>query len=299
VPDASPAYVAVTFEVDGRVAEAWADALLEAGAQSVDATDAKAGTDAEVPVYAEPDAATWPTIRLSALFETGAPWRKSLELASAIVGNTLPAYSTALVPGADWVRRTQAQFAPIQASERLWIVPTWCTAPDPTAVVVSLDPGLAFGTGTHPSTLLCLRWLSAHLHSGDSLLDYGCGSGILAIAAAKLGASRVTGVDIDPQAIATARANARANAVAATFALADEAIPDRFDVVVANILANPLELLAPLLAARVRRGGRIVLSGILEPQADAVRDAYRRWFNIGSWGSTDGWVALAGVRNAR
>jgi len=299
VAEEPPAYVALTFDVDANVAEAWADALLEAGAQSIDAADASAGSDAEAPLYGEPEFNAWPSTRLTALFETAASLPEITARAAAIVGKPVPTYSTARVPGGDWVRRTQAQFAPIQVSERLWIVPTWSRAPDPNAAVVALDPGLAFGTGTHPSTLLCLRWLSAHLEPGDSLLDYGCGSGILAIAAAKLGARRVTGVDVDPQAIATSRANARANAVAATFALADEAASRTFDVVVANILANPLELLAPLLAARVRFGGRIVLSGILEPQADAVRDAYAQWFNIAPWGSTDGWVALAGVRRAR
>jgi ribosomal protein L11 methyltransferase len=167
------------------------------------------------------------------------------------------------------------------------------------AAVVTLDPGLAFGTGSHPSTLLCLRWLSLNMGAGASVLDYGCGSGILAIAAAKLGAARVVGIDIDSQAIATSRANAQLNDVAAVFGASDEFEGETFDVVVANILANPLELLAPLLAGRVRTGGRVVLSGILEAQATGVLAAYDRWFNIGPWGSTEGWVALAGVRRAR
>jgi ribosomal protein L11 methyltransferase len=294
----APRYVALTFDVAASVAETWVDALLEAGAESVDAADAKAGTAAESPAYGEPDGHPWPIVRLTALFGEGEPWPQMLARARAIVGEPAPPYSTALVESGDWVRRTQAQFTPVRVTERLWIVPTWCEPPDPDAVVVRLDPGLAFGTGTHPTTQLCLRWLAEHLRGSDSILDYGCGSGILAIAAAKLGASRVTGVDIDPHAIAVSRGNAKTNAVDITFGLAHELGAGTFDVVVANILANPLEILAPLLAARVRVGGQVVLSGILESQADAVLDAYGRWFNIGPWGSTDGWVALAGVARA-
>jgi len=295
----SPPCVALRFDVPGEAAEIWTDALLDAGAQSVDAADADAGTGQERPAYGDPASLPWPRVRLTALVAAGEAWQAILARAEAISGRRVPACSASRVESGDWVRKTQAQFTPIRVGGRLWIVPTWCTPPEPDAVVVTLDPGLAFGTGAHPTTLLCLRWLAEELHRGESLLDYGCGSGILAIAAAKLGASRVTGVDIDPQAILTSRANAKANAVDGRFGLADEMAPDTFDVVAANILANPLELLAPLLAARVRAGGRIVLSGILEDQSGALLDAYRRWFNIGPWGSTDGWVALAGERAAR
>jgi ribosomal protein L11 methyltransferase len=294
----APHYVALTFDVAASVAEIWADALLEAGAESVDAADARAGTESESPAYGDPEGYPWPVVRLTALFGEGEPWPQMLAEAQAMAGEPAPPYATQLVESGGWVGRTRAQFTPIRVTERLWIVPTWCAPPDPDAVVVTLDPGLAFGTGTHPTTQLCLRWLAEHLRAGDTILDYGCGSGILAIAAAKLGAGRVTGVDIDPQAIATSRANAKANAVEISFGLPHELGDETFDVVVANILANPLEILAPLLAARARVGGHIVLSGILEAHADAVLDAYGRWFNIGPWGSTDGWVALAGVARA-
>jgi ribosomal protein L11 methyltransferase len=170
---------------------------------------------------------------------------------------------------------------------------------DPNAVNIVLDPGLAFGTGSHPTTRLCLRWLVRELRANQSVLDYGCGSGILAIAAARLGAGRVVGVDIDPQALLAARANAARNAVVASFVSPDDldATPCKpFDVVVANILAKPLALLAPALAGRIRAGGRIVLSGVLGVQAEDVAAAYQPWFRIGMGETEDDWVALTGTR---
>jgi ribosomal protein L11 methyltransferase len=303
VPDrAVRQYRGLTFDVAADAAERWADALLQAGALSVDASDANAGTPAETPLYGEPGAAdttAWALNRLTALFDATADADRALSRAAAQLRESVPAYSVATVAGDDWVRRTQAQFAPIRVTDRLWIVPSWCVPVDAAAINITLDPGLAFGTGTHPSTLLCLLWLAENLRRGATVLDYGCGSGILAIAAAKLGAARVTGVDIDPQAIAVSRANAAANRVAAEFALPD-ALGDRtVDVLLANILANPLEILAPLVAGRVASGGHVVLSGILETQVGAVAAAYERWFNIEPWRTLDGWTALAGVRRAR
>ncbi len=298
----APQYHGLTFDAAADAAERWADALLEAGALSVDATDANAGTPAETPLYGEPGAVgatRWPVSRLTALFDAATDAERALAQAAASLRGPLPAYSIAPIGGGDWVRKAQAQFAPIRIADRLWIVPSWCAPADPTAINITLDPGLAFGTGGHPSTLLCLRWLAENLRHGASVLDYGCGSGILAIAAAKLGAARVTGIDIDPQAIATSRENAAANGVAAEFGLPDELPALAVDVVVANILANPLEVLAPLLAGRVGVGGHVVLSGILEAQVGAVVAAYERWFNIELWGTADGWAVLAGVRGAR
>ena len=300
MPDRLPShYLTVTFETGADSAEAWADALVAAGALAVDAADASAGTPAEIPAYGEPGAPPWRHVRITALFDEGTDWPATLARAAESLGQPLATYTTALVENTDWVRHTQAQFAPVRVTDALWVVPSWCAPPDSAAIVVRLDPGLAFGTGSHPSTLLCLRWLATELRAAASVLDYGCGSGILAIAAAKLGAQRIVGVDIDAQAIATSRANAKANGVIAAFGEPDEFAGEMFDIAVANILANPLELLAPLLAGRVRTGGRVVLSGILEPQAQDVLAAYERWFNIEPWGSTEGWVALAGVRRAR
>jgi ribosomal protein L11 methyltransferase len=291
-------YIALRFDTAAGAADGWADALLDAGAFSVDAADALAGTAKATEVYGEPGvpSAVWPTTRLTALFAEHADVAGALEQAAAALARTPPRYALEAVPDCDWVRATQAQFGPMQVGERVWILPSWCEPPDAAAVNLRIDPGLAFGTGSHATTRLCLRWLEAHLRRGAALLDYGCGSGILAIAAAKLGAERVCGVDVDAQALEASAANALANAVEARF-VAPEGLPSgTFDVVVANILANPLVLLAPLLAARVRAGGDVVLSGILEAQAAPVAAAYARWFNIAPWGSEDGWVALAGSR---
>ncbi len=292
-------FVALRFDAPAATAEAWSDALLAAGAASVDAADANAGTDRETPRYGEPDhpgGDIWALCRLTVLFAADADVERSVRDAAAALGLAAPGYTLEAVAEQDWVRLTQAQFRPMRITDRLWVVPSWCEPVDPRAINLELDPGLAFGTGSHPTTRLCLRWLAAHLAPGQSVLDYGCGSGILAIAAAKLGAGRVTGTDVDPQAIEASRANAARNGVIGEFALADALAPGQVDVVVANILANPLRLLAPALAARVRHGGAIVLSGILEAQAASVHGAYRRWFKLDAWGTEDGWVALAGWR---
>lgn len=295
-------FVALRFDAAAGDADAWADALMGAGALSVDVADPGAGTSDETPLYGEPGepaATAWPISRLSTLFGRGTDPAAALAAAALVIGRPAPPYETHAVADQDWVRATQSQFAPIGITERLWIVPSWCAPVEVDAVNIVLDPGLAFGTGAHPTTRLCLRWLAGELSTGETVLDYGCGSGILAIAAARLGAGRVVGTDVDPQAIATSRANADANGVAATFVLPDglgAAAPAPFDVVVANILANPLVLLAPALAGRVREGGRIVLSGILAAQTDEVVATYVRWFNIAVWQQDEDWVALAGMR---
>ncbi len=193
----------------------------------------------------------------------------------------------------DWVRRTQSQFGPIEIAPDFFIVPTWSDPPRADALVLRLDPGLAFGTGSHPTTRLCLRWLRDHLRGDESVLDYGCGSGILAIAAAKLGAARVVGVDVDPQAMRASTSNATMNSVDARFVMPDALGNDRFDVVVANILTNPLIMLAPALCARVADGGTIALSGVLAGQADDVRAAYDPWFTLAAVRADEGWILLS------
>ena len=294
------AFVALRFDAPAATAEAWSDAMLAAGAASVDAADANAGTGDETPRYGEPghEGALWSVCRLTALFAADADVEASVRRAAASLGVETPAFTLENLAEQDWVRRTQAQFGPLRIADGLWVIPSWCEPVDPQAINLELDPGLAFGTGSHPTTRLCLRWLAANLAPGQSVLDYGCGSGILAIAAAKLGAAAVAGTDVDPQAIEASRANAARNGVRARFVLPDALAPDPVDAVVANILANPLRLLAPVLAARVRHGGAIVLSGILEDQVAAVRGAYRRWFKLAAWGTDDGWVALTGRRTS-
>jgi len=291
-------YAALRFIVDADDADAWSDALLAEGAFSVDAADPHAGSAAETPIYAEPGErdALWPVTQLTALFDSASNPTAALQRAAMTLARPAPLHRTFTVPEQDWVRTTQKQFDPIRIADGFWIVPSWCDAPDRTALNLSLDPGLAFGTGSHATTRLCLLWLRAHVKAGDSVLDYGCGSGILAIAAKMLGAMRVVGADVDPQAVAASIDNARANAVDASFVAPDALGDATFDIVVANILTNALLMLAPLLAARVRVGGRIALCGILTSQADAVSETYRRWFEIEAWRSSEDWSLLAGVR---
>ena len=191
---------------------------------------------------------------------------------------------------------TQSQFDPIRVSDRLWIVPSWHVAPDPEAIVLVLDPGMAFGTGSHPTTRLCLEWLERTVSTDISILDYGCGSGILAIAAAKLGAKEVLGVDIDLQAVSAAKSNAELNTVSARFEDSTKEIKGQFDIVVANILSNPLKALAPAICAHVRPGGRLALSGILTEQSDDLIEAYSPYVALSVADSRDGWVCLAGIK---
>lgn len=294
------AWLTLTVNADAKDADALSEVLLELGALSVDMHDADADTPAEQAIFGEPGEPTahlWSHNRVTALFAKNAPIDDiMLEAARNIGLEQPPAYSTATLEDNDWVRLTQAQFNPIRISQRLWIVPTWHTPSDPGAINITLDPGLAFGTGSHPTTRLCLRWLDASITGGESVLDYGCGSGILAIAALKLGAASATGVDVDAQAVQASRDNAAANQVSAKFFLPDAAPKLQADIVVANILTNPLKVLAPLLANAVRQGGQIVLSGILSEQAAGVEKIYAQWFDLKPAIMEDGWACLSGIR---
>jgi ribosomal protein L11 methyltransferase len=290
------AWLSLKLAVDGDQADAISDALLEAGALSVSTEDRDAGTLAEEAQFGEPglaDPKSWNHNWVVALLDSDADvpaLLASLNLRADIE------HQVDTVAEQDWVRLTQSQFDPIRISQRLWIVPSWHEAPDVDAIAIVLDPGLAFGTGSHPTTRLCLQWLEANLQPGETVLDYGCGSGILAIAAAKLGAGRVEGVDIDPQAVEAARDNAERNTVQADFRLSGDSTQGGFDVVVANILTNPLKALMPLLAARARQGGRIILSGILEAQAGEVMAIYSAAFDMHLAAVDEGWVLLTGSR---
>ncbi|HSQ05165.1 MAG TPA: 50S ribosomal protein L11 methyltransferase [Burkholderiales bacterium] len=293
-------WLAVSLVVDSRAVNALSDALLDNGALSVDVGDAAAGTAWEKPIFDElggAPAADWERAKVCALFASTVNIEEKVRAAcSAAQVPPQTAYEVHRVDDQDWVRATQAQFAPQRITSRLWIVPSWHTAPDTSAINIRLDPGLAFGTGSHPTTRLCLRWLEAHIQGGESLIDFGCGSGILAIAALKLGAGRATGVDIDPLAVSAARSNAVRNEVRATFVSAVDRLHDPADIVVANILANPLIVLAPLLSRLTVRGGRIALSGILAEQTDEVAVAYAQDFALEQPVADEGWILLTGTR---
>lgn len=294
------AWLSLSIQTDCRHAEALADALLESGALAASIEDADAGTPEEKPQFGEPGSITtpgWERSRVVALLAADADAAATVDACARRAGlPAAPAFSVDSVAEQDWVQLTQSQFEPIRISGRLWIVPSWHRAPDPDAIVLVLDPGMAFGTGSHPTTRLCLEWLERSPLSGTTVLDYGCGSGILAIAAARLGAQAVLGVDIDPQAVSASRANAERNAVAATFQDATQDLRGKFDVVVANILANPLKVLAPAIAGHVRPGGRLALSGILAEQADELIAVYAPYLPLRVADTREGWVCLAGVK---
>ncbi len=292
-------WLSLVIDSDAEHAEALSEALLELGALSVDLLDADADTPDEQAIFGEPGEpppGVWQHNRVSALFDSDKDINSILHNASARIGlKQIPEHRIETLADNDWVRLTQSQFEPIPISPRLWIVPTWHTPSDPEAINIVLDPGLAFGTGSHPTTRLCLRWLDSNLRGGETVLDYGCGSGILAIAALKLGAAHAVGVDVDLQAVTASRGNAAANQVKnVRFYLPDDIQQSSYDLVVANILTNPLRMLAPLLANATHRGGRIVLSGILEEQAREIMDIYQQWFVLDTPVFEDGWSCLSG-----
>jgi ribosomal protein L11 methyltransferase len=295
-------WLELRFVCAEREAEAFSDALMEAGALSVSVEDADANTAAEQPLFGEPGMAientAWKRNVVVALVDTDIDTQALAQEAATQAGLAqVPAYTVKEVADQDWVRLTQSQFEPIRISDRLWIVPSWHEPPDRKAVAIRLDPGLAFGTGSHPTTRLCLQWLDTHIQGGESVLDYGCGSGILAVAAAKFGAAPVIATDIDPQALIASRDNALANEVTLDIRGTDALAGLTADVVVANILTNPLKVLAPALVGHMKPGGRLTLSGILETQEDEVIAAYARLIALRPFRREDGWTCLTGTKN--
>ncbi len=286
------------------VVESVSDALIdELAALSASVEDADADTDAEQALFGEPGmpapAGGWRRSRVIALFDGE---QAATEAATLLLAQDW-AKDVALVAlrpvvEQDWVRLTQSQFAPVEISEGFWIVPSWHDVPDGAERVIRLDPGLAFGTGTHPTTRMCLRWTARQAAQRGAgwtrVLDYGCGSGILAIGAALHGAREIDAVDIDPAAVEATRANALANGVSLRAGL-PELAAGRYPLVYANILATPLKLLAPLLSAHVERGGQLVLAGILERQADELRSAYAAWLPLEVLDQDEGWVLMTGA----
>jgi ribosomal protein L11 methyltransferase len=266
-------WVSITLEVEPAAGDALSDALLDCGAQSVSFHGGS----------------------VSALIRPGDDATALVGAACDALGIPARSFSLETVHDQDWVRSTQAQFTPLEVGRRLWVGASWHRSP-PGRALVRVDPGLAFGTGSHPTTKLVLGYLEAQIRGGERVLDYGCGSGILAIAAARLGASLVEAVDLDPQAVETANANAQANQVALKATLPHMLTTAQYDVVVSNILSQTLIVLEPLLAARTAPAGRLALSGILESQAAEVCAAYAPHFDVTVAAQEEGWVLVAGTR---
>lgn len=298
------AYIELVIEVAQHQAGRLSDSLVDAGALSASIEDADAGSADEQALFGEPGGeppdTAWQRSVIVALFDKDddidAHYAQACQLAGI---SPAPVSFRRSVAEQDWVRQTQNQFKPMHIGARLWVVPSWhnphvVAREHRDGVVVELDPGLAFGTGSHPTTRLCLGWLERHIQGGESVIDYGCGSGILAIAAKKLGAGKVYGTDIDPHAISASTDNARVNQTDISFLLPDAFAANAADVVVANILSNPLKVLAPLLCELVKPGGHLVLSGILERQWREVAAIYAPMVEMSVWRAEDGWVCLAG-----
>jgi ribosomal protein L11 methyltransferase len=293
-------WYSVTLKAEADRAEALSEALMDAGALSVSIEDADAGTDREKPQFGEPghvNERLWDHSFVIALFDADTDLAVALAQAAGAVGLAdVPDFRVKEIAEQNWVQLTQSQFEPIRITDRMWIVPSWHAAPDPGAINIEMDPGMAFGTGSHPTTHLCLQWLIDRVTPGASVLDYGCGSGILAIAAAKTGAGRVVGVDIDDHAVAASQANAERNGVTGVFHSSKQTIDDQFDRVVANILTNPLCVLAPAIASHVAPGGELALSGVLAEQAQQVIDAYAPYIALAVGAEREGWIRLEGRR---
>lgn len=282
--------------------EAICDALEALDALSISVEDADANTDAEQALFGEPGmpppASSWERSCVVALFGSeGAAQEAATLLAAQDFFEGCVIESVAAVPDEDWVRLTQSQFAPVEITPEFWIVPTWHEPPAGAQRMIRLDPGLAFGTGTHPTTRMCLRWVAGHSMTDQRVLDYGCGSGILAIGAALHGATVIDAVDIDEAAVTSTEQNAQANGVTLTAGLPDKA-QGEYGVVLANILATPLKVLAPLLCNHVAAGGSLVLAGVLERQTAELQATYEPFIDLQVADTQEGWVLLVGKKKS-
>lgn len=298
------AWLLLKIDATEKNADLISDALMNIGALSASIEDANAETDAEQAIFGEPSSHTiqypppgiWQQNIVTAMFDESVDVNAMVQTLSQETGIARFQFKTEIIAEQDWVRATQAQFDPIKITDKLWIVPTWHVAPNSDAVNIVLDPGLAFGTGSHPTTNLCLEWLTEQALNNCSVLDYGCGSGILAIAAKKLGAAQVVGVDIDKQAIIASGYNAQQNKVNIEFYDANDFSHQQFDLVVANILSSALMVLAPALAKYCKISAKIALSGILEAQSEALIARYSEWFNMDYPKQKDAWILLTGTK---
>jgi ribosomal protein L11 methyltransferase len=292
------AWLLLKIQATDSNADTISDALMSFGALSASIEDAHAETTAEQAIFGEPGdppPGIWQQNIVTAMLDESADIEDLLQNLKTATEINQFSYTTETIEEQDWVRATQAQFDPINITDNLWIVPTWHESPNKEAINIVLDPGLAFGTGSHPTTHLCLEWLTKQGHLKD-VLDYGCGSGILAIAAKKLGAQHVVGVDIDEQAVIASHFNAEQNKTDIDFFDANAFADQTFDIVVANILSSALMVLAPALAKYCKTGGKIALSGILEEQTDALVARYSEWFKMDAPKQQDAWILLTGIK---
>ena len=288
------AWIQFIFNSSPDAAEALADALSEAGASAVTFQD-----NADQPIYEPPIGETplWSATQVIALFDATTREDTMRLAVESFLDGELPPFKMEAVEDKDWERAWMDNFQPMCFGDKLWIVPSWHQPPQPGAINIMLDPGLAFGTGTHQTTALCLQWLDKANVTGKTVIDYGCGSGILGIAAALLGAERVIAVDTDPQALQATKDNAERNNIAIETYFPETCPPLQCDLLLANILAGPLMQLAPLFAKLTQRWGDIVLSGILESQAEEVSMTYQPFFAMQKAKQFDDWIRLSGVRN--
>ncbi len=288
----------IKININSDLAEKLSDIFFDLEALSVSIEDQYEGTELEQPIFNEPGMEVeklWEHSTVVILLSEDTNIETIINDAKIELGHDFE-YTSENIDDQDWVRLTQSQFEPIEITQNLFIVPSWHTIPNPKATGIILDPGLAFGTGSHPTTFMCLKYLSENITQDMEVLDYGCGSGILAITAKKIGAKTVDGVDIDEQAIESSIFNAENNQVIVNFFLPNQFKAKQYDLVIANILSNPLRMLASALASYVKQNGKIVLSGILEDQIEEMSEIYGQWFIVNTYTVQEGWASLQGIR---
>ena len=295
------AWINLKIRAGADYAHIMSDALIELGALSCAIEDSYLNSENEEALFGEPNIPSntiWQHNTVESLFDAAISIDTIINELKTITGLSHIDYTLDSVEEQNWVALTQSQFEPINILDKLWIVPSWHTSPNPDAINIILDPGLAFGTGSHPTTHLCLEWLIKEVNINDHVLDYGCGSGILSIAAKKCGAKQVIGVDIDPQAIIASIHNAKENHVDVQFYNSELPLTFEADIVVANILSSALSVLAPLIAKACKPHGKIALSGILKEQIVMLTEIYSTWFDLNKPIEREGWILLSGTKKS-
>ena len=295
------AWINLKIRASAEHAHIISDALIELGALSSSIEDSYLNSENEEALFGEPNIPSntiWQHNTIESLFNDSVSIDTIIDELKTVTGLSHIDYTLESVEEQNWVALTQSQFEPINISNKLWIVPSWHTSPNPNAINIVLDPGLAFGTGSHPTTHLCLEWLIHEVSMNDRVLDYGCGSGILSIAAKKCGAKEVIGVDIDPQAIIASVHNAKENHVDINFYNSESSLNFEADIVVANILSSALSVLAPIIAKACKPQGKIALSGILKEQVEMLTKIYSVWFNLNKPIEREGWILMSGKKKS-